>query len=152
MLSHFSCVWLFVTLWTIAHQAPLSMDSPGKNTGVGFHALLQGIFPTQGSNLSLLCLLALAGRFFTTSATWGFYGSGSQVVWKLLGIRSKSVSASSKGSSGWVAHPEPIIGGSCVCALSLIHVWLCDPMDYNLPGSSVHEILQARILEWVAIS
>ena len=29
-------------------------DSQGKNTGVGCHALLQGIFPTQGSNLSLL--------------------------------------------------------------------------------------------------
>ena len=28
---------------------------------------------------------------------------------------------------------------------------LCDPMDYNLPGSSVNEILQARILEWVAM-
>ena len=29
---------------------------------------------------------------------------------------------------------------------------LCDPMDCNLPGSSVHGILQARILEWVDIS
>ena len=29
---------------------------------------------------------------------------------------------------------------------------LCDPMDYKPPGSSVHEIFQARILEWVAIS
>ena len=29
---------------------------------------------------------------------------------------------------------------------------LCDPVDYSLPGSSVHGILQARILEWVAIS
>ena len=28
-------------------------DSPGKNTGVGCHALLQGIYPTQGSNTSL---------------------------------------------------------------------------------------------------
>ena len=27
---------------------------------------------------------------------------------------------------------------------------LCDPMDHNLPGSSVHVIFQARILEWVA--
>ena len=27
----------------------------------------------------------------------------------------------------------------------------CDPMDYSPPGSSVHGILQARILEWVAI-
>ena len=29
-------------------------DSPGKNTGVGSHSLLQRIFPTQGSNLGLL--------------------------------------------------------------------------------------------------
>ena len=29
---------------------------------------------------------------------------------------------------------------------------LCDPMDYSLPGFSVHGILQARILEWVTIS
>ena len=29
---------------------------------------------------------------------------------------------------------------------------LCDPMNCSLPGSSVHEIFQARILEWVAIS
>ena len=29
---------------------------------------------------------------------------------------------------------------------------LCDPVDCNLPGSSVHWILQARILEWVAVS
>ena len=29
---------------------------------------------------------------------------------------------------------------------------LCDPMDCNLPGSSIHEIFQARVLEWVAIS
>ena len=35
-------------------------DSPGKNTGVGCHALLQGIFPTQVS--------CIAGRFFTISA------------------------------------------------------------------------------------
>ena len=32
-------------------------DSPGKNTGLGYRAFLQGIFPTQGSNLHLLCLL-----------------------------------------------------------------------------------------------
>ena len=33
----------------------------------------------------------------------------------------------------------------------LSHVWLCDPMDYNPPGSFVHGIFQARILEWVVI-
>ena len=30
------------------------------------------------------------------------------------------------------------------------HVHICDPMDYNLPGSSVHRIIQARLLVWVA--
>ena len=45
-------------LWTVAHQAPLSsVHSLGKNTGVGCHALLQGIFLIQGSNLHLLSLL-----------------------------------------------------------------------------------------------
>ena len=57
MLSHSSYVWLFVTLWTVVHQAPLSMDSPGKNTRVGFHALLQGIFLTRGWNPCLWYLL-----------------------------------------------------------------------------------------------
>ena len=49
--SRFSRVRLFATLWTIAHQAPLV---PGKDTGVGCHALLQGIFHTPGLNLRLL--------------------------------------------------------------------------------------------------
>ena len=39
----------------VACQAPLSMgDFSGKNTGVGCHALLQGVFPTQGSYPGLL--------------------------------------------------------------------------------------------------
>ena len=39
-------------------------DYPGKNTGVSCHFLLQGIFPTQGSNLCLLCLLHWQADFF----------------------------------------------------------------------------------------
>jgi len=57
MLSHFSHVWLFATLWTLACQFLCPWDSPGKNNGMGCHFLLQGIFLTQGSNLHLLCLL-----------------------------------------------------------------------------------------------
>ena len=56
MLSYFSHVQLFVTLWIVACQAPLSMDSSGKNPGVGWQALLSGIFPTQGSKPHLLRL------------------------------------------------------------------------------------------------
>ena len=39
-----------------------------------------------------------------------------------------------------------------VCAQLLSHVRLCDSMDNSPPGSSVHGILQARILQWVPIS
>jgi len=46
-LSH---VWHFATPWTI-HNSP--WNSPGQNTGVGSSSLLQGIFPTQGSNPGL---------------------------------------------------------------------------------------------------
>ena len=42
VFSHFSHVQLFVSLGTAAHQPPLSKDFPGKNTGMGCHALLQG--------------------------------------------------------------------------------------------------------------
>ena len=54
LLSHFSRVQLCVILQTAATRLPRPWDSPGKNTGVGCHFLLQGIFPTQGSNPGLL--------------------------------------------------------------------------------------------------
>ena len=52
-----SCIWFFVTqgLWPTRLLWP--GDSPGKNTGVGCQALLQGIFPIQGSNSHLLHFL-----------------------------------------------------------------------------------------------
>ena len=61
VLSCFSHVRLFVTLWPVAHKAPLYMGFLGKNTGGGCHFLLQGTFPTQGSSPQAP---ALAGGFF----------------------------------------------------------------------------------------
>ena len=40
----------------------------------------------------------------------------------------------------------------CVCSVAQLCLTLCDPIDCSPPGSSVHGILQARTLEWVAIS
>ena len=68
-----------------AHQAPHPWDSPGKNTGVGCHFLLQCMEVKSESEVAQSC-------------------------------------------------PIP-----------------SDPMESSLPGSSVHGILQARVLEWVAI-
>ena len=63
VIRAYDCAKLFQSCSTLcnpvdytAYQDPLSMarSSPGKNTGVGCHALLQGMFPTQGLNLHLL--------------------------------------------------------------------------------------------------
>ena len=61
MISCFCLVWLFTTLWAIACQTPLSLEFSRPEYWSGCHALLQGIFPSQGSNPHLLCLLHLQG-------------------------------------------------------------------------------------------
>ena len=87
LLSRFSRVWLCVTPCTAAHWGyPRPWDSPGKNTGVGCHFLLQCMEVKSESEVAQLC-------------------------------------------------PT-----------------LSDPMNCNLPGSSVHGIFQARVLEWVTIA
>ena len=55
-----------VTPWTAA----CSWDSPGKNTGVDYHALLQGIFLIQGTNLHLMHLLTCRWIFLPLTH-WG---------------------------------------------------------------------------------
>ena len=82
LLSRFSRVQLCATPQTAAHQAPYPWDSPGKNTGVGCHFLLQCMKEKSESEVAQSCL--------TPS----------------------------------------------------------DPMDCSLPGSSIHGICQARVLEW----
>ena len=70
LLPALSPVRLFATPGLYPARLLCPWASPGQNTGVGCHALLQGIFLTQGSKLRLSCLPALAGRVFTISATW----------------------------------------------------------------------------------
>ena len=57
VLSHFVWVQLSATLWTVALQAPLSMGFSRQEYWSGLHALLQGIFPTHGSNQHFLHVL-----------------------------------------------------------------------------------------------
>ena len=86
VLSRFSCIQPFTTLETEAHWLFCAWDSPGKNTGVGCHCLLQCMKVKSASEVAQSC-------------------------------------------------PT-----------------LSDPMDCSLPGSSVHGIFQARVLEWGAIA
>ena len=70
MLSHFSHVRLFVTLWTIAHQVPLSMGFSRQEYRSGLPCSPPGNLPNPGIKPTSLESPALAGGFFTTSATW----------------------------------------------------------------------------------
>ena len=83
LLNHFSCVRLYATHRQQPTRLPHPWDSPGKNTGVGCHFLLQCMKVKSESEVAQLCLT------------------------------------------------------------------LSDPMDCSLPGSTIHGIFQARILEWV---
>ena len=70
VLSGFSRVRLFSTLWTIAHQAPLSMEFLREEhwSGLSFPPLED--LPDPGIERSSLTSTALAGMFFTISTTW----------------------------------------------------------------------------------
>ena len=105
MLSHFSYVRLFDTLWAVVHQAPLFMGFSRKEYWSGLPC-------PPPLNPHLLLSSALAGKLFTASATWE-------------ALAAKSLQ---------------------LCPT------LCDPIDGIPPGSPVPGILQARTLEWDAIS
>ena len=96
-------------------------DSPGKNTGVGHHALLptQGIFPTQGLKLHVLQLL---------HCRWILYcwATGEALV-----ISYEEADSCRKKIFVWV----------CVKSFQSCPT-LCSPVDCSPPGSSVHRILQ----------
>ena len=62
-----SPVWRCASPWTIAGQAPVSRNFPGKTIRVGCQFLLQGILPTQGLNPYLLPVSCTAGGFLPLS-------------------------------------------------------------------------------------
>ena len=126
--SNLSHVQLYVTLWTAARQAPLSMGfSRQEYWSRGCHALLQGIFPIQVSNPHFFCLLHWqAGSLPQMSpekpavlnATWKTQapsGHSRSISWPDLEhcvprIRSGGSEVSSLMPAGWAAKtPEPSI-------------------------------------------
>ena len=70
VLSRFSCIQLFVTLWTGTHQAPLFMGFSRQEYWSGLPFPSSGDFPNPKIEPMSLTSPALAGGFFTTSATW----------------------------------------------------------------------------------
>ena len=70
VLSCFSHVWLFATLWTTAHQVPLSVGLFRQEHWSGLPCPPPGDLPNPGVKPTSLLSPALAGGFFTTGATW----------------------------------------------------------------------------------
>ena len=70
VLSRFSRVRLFVTLWTVAHQAPLSLGFSRQEYWSGLPCPSPGDLPDPRIEPTSLMSPALASRFFNTSATW----------------------------------------------------------------------------------
>ena len=141
------------------------------------HSLLQGIFPNQGSNSGflhcrqiltaepsrkpkvkvkgaqscpILCDLTdytvhgiLQARILEWVAVPFFRGSSQPRVWT-------QVSSIARGFfTSWATGEAQV--SSSACSDTQSGPTLCDPMDCSPPGSSVHGILQARIMEWAAI-
>ena len=70
MLSHFSCVQLCATPWTLAHQAPLAMGFSRQVNWSGLPCSPSGDLPDLGIESVSLISLALAGGFFSISTNW----------------------------------------------------------------------------------
>ena len=70
MLSRLSHVWLCAILWTVAHHLPLSKGFSRQEYWIGLPCSPPGDLHNQEIELVSVTSPALAGRFFTTSATW----------------------------------------------------------------------------------
>ena len=83
LLSHFSHLRLFVTLWTVAHQAPLSMGFSREVYWSGLSCPPPGDHSDPGIEMEFPMSPTLAGRFSTTSATWKarLQLSNSYLIW-----------------------------------------------------------------------
>ena len=165
MYTHaFSHVWLFVTPWNVAYYVPSPWNFPDLNTGMGYHFLLQGIFPTQGSNSHLLCLMHWLSHFrlfATRGSRTGLYSPTS-----LVALTVKRLPAMQETWVQSLGQEDPLekemATHSSILAWKV--PWTEEPSRLQSMGlqrvrhdwasslSLSHSlgILQARILEWVA--
>ena len=118
-------------------RLPRPWDSPGKNTGVGCHFPLQCREVKSKSEVTQLCL-TLSDPTDGSLPGSSVHGTLQARVLEWGAIAFSTLNASFHNITIKVT-------------VALFCLTFCDPMDYSPPDSSLHGILQARILEWVAI-
>ena len=129
------------------HRLLCPWNSPGRNTRVGCHFLLQETFPTQGLNLCLLhCRQILYHLSNQGSVIIDALNPNDSVHILLTTLNPMAIpNLEELGNS----NPTMCLEKWKLVAQSCPSLW--DPMDCSPPGNSVHGTLQARILEWAAI-
>ena len=123
----------------IARQAPLSMGFFRQECWSGLPSPAPGDLPHPG-------IEPASGGFFTHWAIW----EALIKPWALILDEAENSCSNTEHTGVINLNFYGIWTSKLLIALSCST--LCNSMDYNPPGSSVHGIFQARILEWVAIS
>ena len=135
-------------------------DFTGKYTGVGCHFLLHGIFLKRGLNPQILhCRWILhhcaawepTSQFCCKLKTARKKNNARMLLMEYWTLMMKcSYQIERKIERKFVGNKvlNPVVRAQ----LLQLCPTLCDPMDHSLPGSSVHRVFQAKILEWVVIS
>ena len=141
-------------------RLPRPWDSPGKNTGVGCHCLLQCMKVKSESEVAQSCP-TLATPWTAAYQTPPSMGFSRQKYWSVVPLPSPltvellnicTVEFTWDGrESEWTQGVGDGQGGLLLLS-HFSRVRLCDPIDVSPPGSPFPGILQARTLEWVAIS
>ena len=149
-----------VAPWIVASRLLCPWDFPGKHTGVGCYSLLQGIFPTQGLNPGLLHYRQILYCLSHQGSLCDYWTE--RFISKLCRTDKQIYLTNDHSSMGLTNSLQKVCKDhhSCECSWIVYCVLLCAQscltlcysMDFNPPGSSVHGILQERILECVAIS
>ena len=159
MLSHFTCVQLCETLWTVAHQAPLFTGFSRQEYRNGLSCPPPGNLPHPGIEPACLQSSALAGGFFTTSATRGspyFTINSTRRLGRLVALSGSGACDLNPGahsSSRWacplLAH-SPASGSSRSCHRPLLICLSCASSHMTRLGggtelSSFSELIGRRV-------
>ena len=118
----FSSIWLCVTLWTGTRQVPLS------NSGVDSHALLQGIFPTQGSLISKHMLWKLMKYEYVL-------GGKLSILWYL--------SNTLQGWFNWEKKNPQVLQAKCGWNTRRVR----EGLQFTSPGGILHSKLKLKPLQ-----
>ena len=117
-----SCLTLYNPMDCSLPGSPVHRDSPGKNTGVGFHAILQGIFPTQGSNPCLPYCKQILYHLSHQGSPVEYYSANKKNKFESVEMRWMNLVSIIQQ---WISHKKISHTNTCVWDLGKWYWWSC---------------------------